>query len=85
MPPDHKRPINRSEFLEYRMAYLAHLRDEAYHPERMIDACNLTDVGQITLLLMTWDDKPDEPVPGHPAHCWSNQKRGGKCTCESAG
>ena len=51
-----KKQADRMEFLETRMAYLARMRAEGVSIEEMIYACNLSDAGQVQLLLMTWDE-----------------------------
>jgi hypothetical protein len=61
-------PIHRGVFLHARMAYLAHMRDRGESEIEMIRACNLGDVGQVRLLLATWDDLPADGGPPSPEY-----------------
>jgi len=49
------RPINRWEFLQARLCYLADLRNDGYTPAQMREACNLSDERQVERLLQEFD------------------------------
>ena len=81
---DLTKPIDRGAFLQARMAYMAQCRVDGMDP---IEAVNLSDRGQVNLLLMTWDDsrareqrmrardRGAKKAPGCP-HCGREQYDG---------